>query len=258
MLQALGRHEEALAAYDRALAAAPDYAEALNNRGIVLQDLKRPAEALEAYDQALRRAPNFAAAFNNRGSVLLELRRFGDALSCFDRALALRPGDVEVINNRGNALQGLARYDEALAAYDQALAMKPDHVSEALNNRGSALQQLKRYEEALASFDKAGSPEAFGGAAMAALNLCDWDRADRIAARWNSGSGPAKRCRPGCCWAIAATRRFSASAPPMSIAKRFPYLPPPLATTLMGMTGFVWPIFPPMSAIIRSRPISCS
>ncbi len=45
VLQAQGDYEEALAHYDRALAAAPDYAEALN-RGSVLQDLKRPAEAL--------------------------------------------------------------------------------------------------------------------------------------------------------------------------------------------------------------------
>ena len=82
----MGTYQEALAAYDRALAASPDYAEALNNRGIVLQDLKRPAEALEAYDRALRSAPNFAAAFNNRGSVLMELRRF------VRRAVLFRPG----------------------------------------------------------------------------------------------------------------------------------------------------------------------
>ena len=156
--------------------------------------------------------PNFAAAFNNRGSVLLEMRRFGDALSCFDRALALRPGDIEVINNRGNALQGLARYDEALAAYDQALALNPDHVS-ALNNRGSALQQLKRHEEALASFDKAGSPQAFGGAAMAALNLCDWDRADSDR-RGDGTAHPGGRVRValGVCWVTAATKRCSANA----------------------------------------------
>jgi protein O-GlcNAc transferase len=230
VLRDLGRYQDALAAYDRALAAAPDYAEALNNRGIVLQDLKRPAEALEAYDQALRRAPHFAAAFNNRGSVLLEMRRFGDALSCFDRALALRPGDIEVINNRGNALQGLARYDEALTAYDQALALNPDHVS-ALNNRGGALQQLKRYEEALASFDKAGSPEAFGGAAMAALNLCDWDRADRIAAEMERRIGGGDAVPP---WVLlgysgdeALQRRCAANV----IARRFAHLPSPLATT---------------------------
>jgi len=184
VLQGLGRHEEALAAYERALKAAPNYPEALNNRGSVLQDLKRPAEALAAYDQALRLAPNFAAAFNNRGSVLLELKRFADALFCFDRALALRPGDAEVLNNRGNAMQGLLRYDDAVAAYDQALALRPDYA-QALNNRGEALQQLKRHEEALASFDRAlpGNPQAFGGAAMAALELCDWKRTAEIEAK---------------------------------------------------------------------------
>jgi len=229
VLRDLGGYQGALAAYDRALAATPDYAEALNNRGIVLQDLKRPAEALESYDQALRRAPNFAAAFNNRGSVLLEMRRFGDALFCFDRALALRPGDAEVINNRGNALQGLARYDEALAAYDQALAIKPGHVS-TLNNRGGALQQLKRYEEALDSFDKAGSPEAFGGAAMAALNLCDWDRSDRIAPEMERRIQAGEIVPP---WVLlgysggeALQRRCAANV----IERRFAHLPPPLAT----------------------------
>jgi protein O-GlcNAc transferase len=229
VLRDLGRYQDALDAYDRALAVAPDYAEALNNRGIVLQDLKRPAEALEAYDQALWRVPNFAAAFNNRGSVLLEMRRFNDALSCFDQALALRPGDIEVINNRGNALQGLARYDEALTAYDRVLALNPDHVS-ALNNRGSALQQMKRYEEALASFDKAGSPEAFGGAAMAALNLCDWDRADQITAEIEQRIGTGDAVPP---WVLlgysgdeALQRRCAANV----IARRFAHPPPPMAT----------------------------
>lgn len=230
VLRDIGRHQEALAAYDRALAASPDYAEALNNRGIVLQDLKRPAEALEAYDQALRRVPNFAAAFNNRGSVLLEMRRYSDALSCFDRALQLRPGDIEVINNRGNALQGLARYDEALAAYDQALALNPDHVS-ALNNRGSALQQLKRYDEALASFEQAGSPEAFGGAAMAALNLCDWDRMDRIAAEMERRVHAGDIVPPWVLLGYSGDENLQRHCAANVIARRFPQLPPPLAAT---------------------------
>jgi len=228
VLQAQGDYEEALAHYDRALAAAPDYAEALNNRGSVLQDLKRPAEALQAYDRALRRAPNFAAAFNNRGSVLMELRRFADALSCFDRALALRPGDIEVISNRGNALQGLERYDEALAAYDQALALKPDHV-QALNNRGSALQQLKRYEEALASFDKAGSPQAFGGAAMAALNLCDWDRVDKIAPEMARRIGAGEIVSPWVLLGYSGDEVLQRRCAAQVIAKRFPQPLAPMA-----------------------------
>jgi len=190
VLQALGRFEEARAAYDRALANNPDYPEALNNRGSVLEDLNRPAEALAAYDQALRLAPRFATAFNNRGSALLALGRFADALSCFERALSLRPGDAEFLNNRGNALLALGRHEEALAAYDRALAVRPDYP-DAFNNRGNALQSLKRHEEALASFDKAGSPEALAGAAMAALDLCDWSRTAQI------GQEMEKRIRAG-------------------------------------------------------------
>ncbi|HVW72173.1 MAG TPA: tetratricopeptide repeat protein [Rhizomicrobium sp.] len=229
VLRDLGRYPEALETYDQALRLAPDYAEALNNRGIVLQDLKRPAEALDCYDQALRRMPNFAAAFNNRGSALLDLRRFADALPCFDRALALRPGDIEVINNRGNALQGLGQYEEALKAYDQVLAIRPDHRS-ALNNRGSALQQLKRYEEALASFDKAGSPEAFGGAAMAALNLCDWDRVEKIAPEMERRIRAGDAVPPWVLLGYSGDEALQRQCAATVIARRFPHLPQPLAT----------------------------
>jgi protein O-GlcNAc transferase len=230
VLQALGRYDEALAGYDRALAIAPDNVEALNNRGSVLQDLKRPAEALASYDQALRLAPNFAAAFNNRGSVLLELRRFGDALSCFDRALGLRPGDAQVANNRGNALQGLLRYDEAVAAYDQALALRPDYA-EALNNRGGALQQLKRHEEALASYDRAlpGQPQAFGGAAMAALNLCAWTRTATIGAQMAQRIAAGEAISPWVLLGYSGDERLQRQCAANVIAARFPTAPPPLA-----------------------------
>ena len=229
VLQAQGRHEEALAAYGRALASSPNYAEALNNRGSVLQDLERPAEALESYDRALRGAPNFPAAFNNRGTVLMELKRFADALSCFDRALALRPGDAEIINNRGNALQGLGRYDEAVLAYDQALALNPGYT-QALNNLGSALQQMQRYEEALASFDKAGSPEAFGGAAMAALSLCDWDRVEKIAPEMERRIRAGEAVAPWALLGYGGDEALQRQCARQAINQRFPRLPPPLST----------------------------
>jgi protein O-GlcNAc transferase len=233
VLQALGRYDEALVAYDRVLAAAPDHVEALNNRGSVLQDLKRPGEALACYDHALRLAPAFAAAFNNRGSALLELKRFGDALYCFDRALALRPGDAQVLSNRGNALQGLMRYDEALAAYDQVLALKPD-CAEALNNRGSALQQMKRHDEALASYDRAlsapGQPHAFGGAAMAALNLCDWSRTAEIGAQMERRICDGGAIPPWVLLGYSGDEALQRQCAANVIATRFPHLPPPLAT----------------------------
>ena len=235
VLQALGRFDEALASYDAALATVPHYAEALTNRGSVLQDLKRPAEALESHDRALKLQPQFATALNNRGSALLELKHFADALACFDQALALRPGDAEVLNNCGNALQGLLRYDEAVACYDNALAIRPNYVA-ALNNRGSALQQLKRYEEALASFDRAGHdhPHAFVGAAMAALNLCDWARTAEIGAQMETRVRASQPIPPWVLLGYSGDEMLQQECARNVIRARFSTLPQPMAAALYG------------------------
>ena len=47
------RLDDALASYDRAIAARPSYTEAFYNRGIVLHEQKRFEEALASYDRAL-------------------------------------------------------------------------------------------------------------------------------------------------------------------------------------------------------------
>jgi len=149
-----GRHEEALAAFDKALALKPDNAFAWNNRGSTLRNLGRYEEALAAFDKALALKPDNAFAWNNRGSTLRNLGRYEEALAANDNALALKPDHASAWNNRGNTLNDLGRYEEALAACDKALVLKPDNAI-AWNNRGNALDGLGRYEEALAAYDKA-------------------------------------------------------------------------------------------------------
>ncbi|HLX17519.1 MAG TPA: tetratricopeptide repeat protein [Bradyrhizobium sp.] len=61
-LHKLRQLEHALASQDAALAARPDYPEALANRGVVLYDLKRFDEALASYDRAIALRPDFADA----------------------------------------------------------------------------------------------------------------------------------------------------------------------------------------------------
>jgi tetratricopeptide (TPR) repeat protein len=64
------RFDDALASYDRALAARPAYAEALYNRANTLKELKRFDEALAGYDRAIALQPNLAVAHCNRGVTL--------------------------------------------------------------------------------------------------------------------------------------------------------------------------------------------
>lgn len=149
-----GRHEEALAFYDRALLLRPDHARALCNRGVTLDELGRHAEALASYDRALALSPDDPATLSNRGNALRGLSRLDEALASQDKALALRPDFPEALSNRGTTLHDLQRHEEALASYDRALALRPDYPH-ALSNRGLALQQLERFVEAMASFDRA-------------------------------------------------------------------------------------------------------
>jgi predicted O-linked N-acetylglucosamine transferase (SPINDLY family) len=154
VLRALGRSADAVASYDQAIALRPDYAEALSNRGSALRELGRFDEALASLEHATALKPDYAEAWYNRANALNELKRFDEALASYDRAIALRPDLAEAHNNRANALAELRRFDEAVEGFGRALAVKADYV-DAINNRGNALRELKRLDEALADYDRA-------------------------------------------------------------------------------------------------------
>ncbi len=77
---------------------------ALINRGNALHELGREEEALASFDRALAVNPGNPETWKNRGITLRVLARFDDALASFDLRLALRPGDPELLTYRGHAL----------------------------------------------------------------------------------------------------------------------------------------------------------
>jgi predicted O-linked N-acetylglucosamine transferase (SPINDLY family) len=145
---------EALACYDKALSLQPGYADAWNDRGLVLSYLKRLGEALASFDRAIALKPDFAFAWNNRGAVLRDLKRLDEALACYDKACSLQPRYADAWNNRGLVLRDLKRPHEALASFGKGISLQPD-FAQAWNKRGLVLMDLNRLVEALASFDKA-------------------------------------------------------------------------------------------------------
>lgn len=191
VLTALGRPAEALAAYDRALAARPDFFEALFNRANLLLETRRSEEALAGFERAVAIRPDAAPVWNNRGTALRHVRRLEEALASYDRAAALTPGNVNALTNRAMTLYDLRRLDEALAAADQALAIQPA-FAEALYLRGNILRDRQRPDEALKSYEQAltanpAHPHALNGLAQAALLSCDWKRSAALAPRLREG-----------------------------------------------------------------------
>ncbi len=146
--------EPALAAYDRAIALRPAYAEAHFNRSIVQRELKRWDAAIASCDAAISVRPDFAEAHCGRGKVFKELRQWETALEDQDRALVHKPTLVEAHVERGIALKQLGRCDEAMASYERAIALSPYDVH-AHVNRGNLFKDLNQLDAALASFDRA-------------------------------------------------------------------------------------------------------
>ena len=64
-MQKLGRSDEALASFDKAINLKPDYAEAHNNLGIALGSLGDLDRAMAQFEQALRLKPGFEDAARN-------------------------------------------------------------------------------------------------------------------------------------------------------------------------------------------------
>jgi len=153
-LAALQRDEEALGSFKRAIALKSDYVEAHYNLGSSLRTLGRYEEALKSFDRALALRPNYAKAFNNRGAVLEAMQKQKEALADYERALAIHPAFGEARINRTRVLCDLERFDEALSSFAQALALNPKDA-ESYFNRGRVYLDLNRNEDAKADFKKA-------------------------------------------------------------------------------------------------------
>lgn len=149
----LSRFDDGIASFDRALAIKPDAADVLSNRGMALFYLKRPEEALASFDAALAVQPTYLQALMTRGTILHGLGRRDDALASYDKAIGLRPSP-ELHYNRAVMLAEMSRFGEALSGFDRALALQPN-FADAWNSRGVVLQELERFEEAVTSFERA-------------------------------------------------------------------------------------------------------
>jgi tetratricopeptide (TPR) repeat protein/glutathione synthase/RimK-type ligase-like ATP-grasp enzyme len=125
-LAKLGRFEDALSTANALIAiATDDRADAWCLRGNMLQELGRHGDAIAAYNQTLSFQPSYAAALINRATAHKELGRMDDALSDLDAVLRVAPDHAEALVARGNVLHSLGRNSEALEDYKCALALRP-------------------------------------------------------------------------------------------------------------------------------------
>ncbi|KFG96786.1 hypothetical protein GQ56_0113405 [Burkholderia paludis] len=152
-LTGVGRHRDALAMADRALAADPEHAPSHAARGDALLALGQYDAALTAYDRVLVPEPAHVAAWRKRGETLRRLERPADALISVERALRLDPSDAAANIERGHALRALGHCEQALHSYQLAMVVR-GKTPELVYACGVVMTELGRPDDALACLDE--------------------------------------------------------------------------------------------------------
>jgi tetratricopeptide (TPR) repeat protein len=147
----LGRIDDAVAHYRKALRLEPDYVKARNNLGVMLARSGRAEEAIAEYEAVIRRVPDHASARFNLANGLMRLGRIDAAIAHYREILRASPDDTDAHYNLAKAYARKGELDLAARHYEATLAVAPDD-DDAHFNLGRVLRALGRDAEADAHF----------------------------------------------------------------------------------------------------------
>ncbi len=150
----LGRKEEAISAYKKAIQYNSNFHEAWSNRGVALFAVGRKEESIESYDKAIEYKHDLHEAWSNRSISQCSLGRNLEALESCDKAIELQSNYLNAWLIRGLILSILERQKEAIESYDKAIAIKSDYYY-VWSKRGDVFASFNQHEEAIDSYGKA-------------------------------------------------------------------------------------------------------
>ena len=122
-----GRLDPALADYDAAIAANPNYARAYGNRGKVRQLRGEPDAALSDYSRAIELDHANDRAYAARGTVRQRCGDMDGARSDYTTAIRINPRSFRALCNRGLLHWQTHSHADAVADFNAALSLKPDY-----------------------------------------------------------------------------------------------------------------------------------
>jgi tetratricopeptide (TPR) repeat protein len=129
--------------------------QAFHNLGISLQARGRYQEALQAFQEAARLAPQQVRSLAAVGSMYSELGKFPEAEAALRKALDVDPKYVLAYRHLGDLLSRQGKYEEALAQFRTGLALEPynddlhDAIARTLYAQGRKDLAIKHLQTAL-------------------------------------------------------------------------------------------------------------
>lgn len=150
----LGDYEKAIADFDRAIALKQDWAEAYRARGRAYRESGNAERSLEDYDNALALNLDFADAYIGRGLTYATLGQLERAIQDYDKGIELSPDDVYAYYERGVAYYNLGNLARAIQDLDKAIELNPDFAATYVW-RGNAHDDSGHFDQAVADYGRA-------------------------------------------------------------------------------------------------------
>ena len=150
----MGRYDEAIADFGRALELDPGNSQYYCQRGDVRVRTGANNEAVADYTAALQSSPQLLWGYYGRGQAHLALGNAQPAIADFNAALRLKPDSINVLVLRGRANNLAKSYDAAIADLTDAIvhpkvaALLPKERATIFTQRAYALAKADRAAEA--------------------------------------------------------------------------------------------------------------
>ena len=133
---------------------APYDAVAHNAIGVILKRKGVVRWAKMAFQRAVQADPNFAEARNNFGTVLGMSEQYDSALVQIKEAIRLDPEYADAYNSLGVIYGAKIEYDSAIVAFERALELDSTHFY-ACKNLGFMYMDVEDFPQAIKCFEKA-------------------------------------------------------------------------------------------------------
>ena len=176
LLYMKGEYNQAYDLLEKILSKDPNFIDAINRMGHVLNSLAKYKMALEHYKKVFNIAIEkndqvwITACYNNIGKVLEYQGKYNDALDYYAKSLEIsekiygedHPDTATTYNNIGGVYYSLGKYKDALVYYEKTLKIYEDVYGQGhpdfariYNNIGQIYDAQGKYEEALVYLKKA-------------------------------------------------------------------------------------------------------
>ncbi len=187
----LGKFEDAVRSFDRALQIDPHLVAALMHRAIALAMVERWKDAIKSAEAATEIAPDSIEAWRVLADVEIRAERHKQAMRALERAAKLAPDDASIYNTMGMVSYKAGHPHEAIKHFRRATTIDRRHIS-ALKNLGIIYMELEQWSEAAQVLSRLTSfytqdPEIWDIQAVAYARLKDfcaaakaWENARRL------------------------------------------------------------------------------